>query len=80
MFYLLPEHHNFTQAVAECKNISGVLADVTSEQRTDALAQMLAGATVEAALVGLKRSNESSFRSLNGESLIFKKEIIRNSL
>lgn len=68
MFYLLPKRHNFTQAVEECRNASGVLADVTSEQRTDALSQMLAGVSVDAALVGLRRRNETSFRSPNGES------------
>ncbi|XP_028174752.1 uncharacterized protein LOC114363271 [Ostrinia furnacalis] len=68
MFYLLPARHNFSQAAQECKNISAVLADVTSEQRTDSLAQLLAGASVDAALVGMRRNNESMFRTLNGRS------------
>ncbi|KAL0848848.1 hypothetical protein ABMA28_013266 [Loxostege sticticalis] len=69
MFYLLTTRHNFSQAVQECANISAVLADITSEQRTDTLAQVLAGASVDAALVGLRRTNESSFQTLNGDAL-----------
>ncbi|CAH0404590.1 unnamed protein product [Chilo suppressalis] len=69
MFRLLQKRLNFTQAVVECRNMSGVLPDVTSEQRTDALAQVLAGAGVDAAFVGLRRNNRSSFHGINGGHL-----------
>ncbi|CAG4972783.1 unnamed protein product [Colias eurytheme] len=65
MFYLLDNQLNYTQAQNKCKNMSGVLADVTSEQRTDALAQVLINANLAAAYVGLTKNNGSSFHSLN---------------
>ncbi|XP_047987880.1 uncharacterized protein LOC125227583 isoform X1 [Leguminivora glycinivorella] len=71
MFYLTPTRLNYTEARTACRNMSGVLADTASEQRTDALAQMLAGAGVDAALVSLRRSNasNSAFIGANGDSL-----------
>jgi hypothetical protein len=67
MFQLLPKL-NFSQAAIECANMSGLLADVASEQRTDALALILAGASVDAALVGMRRTNRSAFHHVNGEN------------
>ncbi|KAJ0178304.1 hypothetical protein K1T71_006127 [Dendrolimus kikuchii] len=52
---------NFTDSQRVCKNMSGVMADVTTEQRTESLAQLLTGLSVEAAFVGLLRKNTSSF-------------------
>ncbi|XP_061708191.1 uncharacterized protein LOC133518490 isoform X2 [Cydia pomonella] len=69
MFYLTPTKFNYTEARTACRNMSGVLADTASEQRTDALAQLLAGAGVDAALVSLRRSNASAFIGANGDSL-----------
>ncbi|XP_013200377.1 uncharacterized protein LOC106142962 [Amyelois transitella] len=69
MFFLISQKYNYTDGQQQCRNISGVLADVTSEQRTDALAQLLAGASVDAALVGMRRKNESVFYGVNGNSL-----------
>ncbi|XP_045459247.1 polycystin-1, partial [Melitaea cinxia] len=69
MFYLLPEKLNYTQAQAQCRNISAVLADVTSEQRTDVLAQVLASASVHSAFVGMKRDNSRTFYKNNGDAL-----------
>ncbi|KAM3959106.1 C-type lectin 6 [Aphomia sociella] len=51
MFYLFTKKYNYTVGQHTCKNISGVLADVTSEQRTEALAQLLSGTKVDAALM-----------------------------
>ncbi|XP_073967699.1 uncharacterized protein [Choristoneura fumiferana] len=69
MFFLTPHKLNYTQARAACRNMSGVLADVVSEARTEALAQLLTGASTEAAIVALRRSNGSSFFGANGDSL-----------
>ncbi|CAH2105051.1 unnamed protein product [Euphydryas editha] len=69
MFYLLPKKLNYTQAQAQCRNISAVLADVTSEQRTDVLAQVLASASVHSAYVGMKRDNSSTIYKNNGAAL-----------
>lgn len=66
MFYLNTQKLNYTQAHSACKNMTGVLADVTNEQRTDALAQLLAGASIDAAFVGLRRMNSSTFSTENG--------------
>ncbi|CAH2211550.1 jg23261, partial [Pararge aegeria aegeria] len=63
MFILLPKRRNYTQAQGTCRNFSGVLADVTSEQRTDALSQLLATAGVGAAYVGMWSKNDSVFYS-----------------
>lgn len=67
MFFIVNKKLNYTQGLRECKNISGVPADVTSEQRTDALAQLLAGASIDAAFVGLRSKNGSAFISVTGE-------------
>ncbi|KAI5632996.1 hypothetical protein NE865_14294 [Phthorimaea operculella] len=67
MFYLISKKLNYTQAQIECKNMSGVLADITSEQRTDQLAMFLAGASIDAALVALRSVNGSAFYSVNGK-------------
>ncbi|XP_049866983.1 uncharacterized protein LOC126367487 [Pectinophora gossypiella] len=69
MFYLVSTKMNYSQAQAHCKNMSSSLADVTSEQRTDLLAALLAGATVEAAFVALKSNNGSVFYNVNGDTL-----------
>ncbi|XP_053607693.1 uncharacterized protein LOC128673690 [Plodia interpunctella] len=69
MFFLITQRYNYTEGMKQCRNISGVLADVTSEQRTDALAQLLAGAGVDTALVGMRRKNESVFYGAHGDSL-----------
>ncbi|XP_045764216.1 uncharacterized protein LOC123866605 [Maniola jurtina] len=68
MFFLLPKRRNYTQAEARCKAISGVLADVSSEQRTDALSQVLASAGVDAAYVAMWSRNDSVFYT-NSDSL-----------
>ncbi|XP_031763733.2 uncharacterized protein LOC113519116 [Galleria mellonella] len=69
MFYLLSKKYNYTEGQSSCKNISGVLADVTSDQRTEALGQLLLGTKVDAAMVGLRRINESTFHGTNGNAL-----------
>ncbi|XP_059061840.1 uncharacterized protein LOC131854716 [Achroia grisella] len=69
MFYLITQKYNYTEGQNACKNISGVLADITSEQRTEALGQMLAGSNVEAAIIGMRRKNESTFYAINGNTL-----------
>lgn len=67
MLHLLPKRRNFTEARAECRNRSSSLADVASEQRTEALAQLLTGAGVEAVYVGLRRRNSTVFVGDNGK-------------
>ncbi|XP_028027824.1 uncharacterized protein LOC114241233 isoform X2 [Bombyx mandarina] len=69
MFRLLPQKLNYTEAVEQCRNISGVLADITTDQRTDSLGQLLAGSGNEAAFVGLRRSNGSVFKNSRGTTL-----------
>ncbi|CAB3248157.1 unnamed protein product [Arctia plantaginis] len=69
MFFLVTKKLNYTLAFRECKNITAVPADITSEQRTDALAQLLAGASVDAAFVGLRSKNGSTFVTSNGNGL-----------
>ncbi|KAG6453993.1 uncharacterized protein LOC115445987 [Manduca sexta] len=69
MFHLLPNLLNYTEAARECMNLSGNLADIITEQRTEALAQVLANASVNEAFVGMTRHNTSVFRSDNGNSL-----------
>ncbi|XP_075991766.1 uncharacterized protein LOC142987100 [Anticarsia gemmatalis] len=69
MFYLITKKQNYTLAARECKNITAAPADILSEQRTDALAQLLAGASVDAAFVGLRSKNGSGFVSSTGDSL-----------
>lgn len=61
MFHLLPQRLNYTEARAKCRNMTGALPDVTSEQRTDALAQVLAGASTEAVFASWRRRNSSNF-------------------
>lgn len=63
MFFLLPKRRNYTQAQAKCRDMSGVLADVTSEQRTDALTLLLSNAGVKAAYVGMWSGNHSVFQT-----------------
>lgn len=58
MFTLLKKQ-NYTEGQLECKNNTGILADVMSEHRTDLLAQMLNGAKVEIAYVGLNRNSDN---------------------
>ncbi|XP_023941012.1 uncharacterized protein LOC112047933 [Bicyclus anynana] len=65
MFFLLLKKRNFTQVQASCKEINGVLADVSSEQRTDALGQLLTSAGISAAYVGMWSKNDSVFYSNN---------------
>ncbi|XP_050361869.1 uncharacterized protein LOC126781091 [Nymphalis io] len=69
MFLLLPNVLNYTQAQAQCRNISAVLADVTSEQRTELLAQVLATASVDSAYIGMKRDTDRIFYNTNGDAL-----------
>lgn len=69
MFFLLTKKLNYTLAFRGCKNLTAVPADITSEHRTDALAQVLAGASVDAAFVGLRSKNGSTFVSSNGRSI-----------
>nr|XP_026490496.1 uncharacterized protein LOC113396671 [Vanessa tameamea] len=69
MFQLLPKKLNYTQAQAQCQNISAVLADVTSEQRTEVLAQVLATASVDSAYVGMERDTDGIFYKINGDAL-----------
>ncbi|XP_046961238.1 uncharacterized protein LOC124530914 [Vanessa cardui] len=69
MFLLLPKKLNQTQAQARCQNISAVLADVTSEQRTEVLAQVLATASVDSAYVGMERDIDGIFYKTNGDAL-----------
>ncbi|XP_047506737.1 LOW QUALITY PROTEIN: uncharacterized protein LOC125050783 [Pieris napi] len=69
MFYLLSRKLNYTNADDKCKNMSSTLADVNSEQRTDALAQFLTGAGVATAFVGLKKDHETRFIEVNGNGL-----------
>ncbi|KAJ0181579.1 hypothetical protein K1T71_002301 [Dendrolimus kikuchii] len=69
MFFLHTIQQNFTDSQRVCKNMSGVMADVTTEQRTEALAQLLTGLSVESAFVGLLRKNTSSFSGTDGLSL-----------
>ena len=66
MFMILPKKNNYTASQAHCKNVSAVLADVSDEQRTDALAQALVTASVDAAYVGMRRNNDKSFSIDNG--------------
>lgn len=69
MFFLHTTKRNFTEAERVCKNMSGNLAEVTTEQRTEALAQLLAGVSAEAAFVGLRRKNSSSYCNIHGNTL-----------
>ncbi|XP_049708445.2 uncharacterized protein LOC110379694 [Helicoverpa armigera] len=69
MFFILTKKQNYSQGFRDCKNISGLPADVTSEQRTDSLAQLIAGASLEVAFVGLRSKNGSGFFSVTGDAL-----------
>ncbi|XP_068621690.1 uncharacterized protein [Battus philenor] len=69
VFYLLNRTMNYTDAVRECDNKSSVLADVISEKRTEALAQLLSEADTECAYVSLKRNNGGHFAVTNGDAL-----------
>lgn len=68
MFFIFTKRMNYSNGLRECKNVSGIPADVTTEQRTEALAQLLAGASIETAFVGLKSKNGSVFVSSSGKS------------
>lgn len=70
MFLQLPTRMNYTMAERECRNRSSALADVSSEQRTDAVAQLLAGAGVEVAFAGMRRRNSSVFVGNNGNAYL----------
>ncbi|CAG5048287.1 unnamed protein product [Parnassius apollo] len=69
MFYLITQRMNYTEAEKLCQNKSSVLADVSTEQRTDTLAQLLADEGEDSAYISLKRSNSSDFFTSNGDSL-----------
>lgn len=58
---------NYTNGLRACKNLSGVPADITTEQRTEALAQLLGGASTDTAFVGLRSKNGSVFVSSSGK-------------
>ncbi|KAL4721577.1 hypothetical protein ACJJTC_010179, partial [Scirpophaga incertulas] len=72
MYQLLQKNLNHSTAAQQCRNMSGVLADAASEQRTDALAQLLAGASVYAAHVYMTRNNGSDFYSANGHIMLIR--------
>lgn len=67
MVFLQAQRLNYTNAVLECANMTGVLADVLGESRTDAYTQLLMGAGVEVAFVGVRSDNGSEFVSVSGE-------------
>lgn len=67
MFFIITKKQNYTLGLRECKNLTSLPADVTSEQRTDALAQLLAGNSIEMAFVGMRSKNGSAFISVTGE-------------
>ncbi|XP_072936564.1 uncharacterized protein [Epargyreus clarus] len=69
MFQLIKKRLNYTQAETECRNVSGVLADISTEQRTDTLAQFVASTKLEAVFVGMRRCNTSKYYNTNGDSL-----------
>ncbi|KAJ8729706.1 hypothetical protein PYW08_001287 [Mythimna loreyi] len=64
MFFIITKKQNYTLGLRECKNLSSLPADVTSEQRTDALAQLLLGNSIEMAFVGMRSKNGSAFISI----------------
>ncbi|XP_050685643.1 uncharacterized protein LOC126980067 [Leptidea sinapis] len=68
MFYFLQLQLNSSQSQLSCSNKGGVLADVSSEHRTDALSQLLIGAGVPSAFVGMQRSDQK-FYATNGDPL-----------
>lgn len=65
--FLLADRLNYSSAAQECRNRSGRLGDVMSEARTEALAQLLVGAGMEAAFVDGKSENGSEFYNVNGK-------------
>lgn len=66
MFFVITKRQNYTLGYRQCKNVSALPVDVTSEQRTDALAQLLASSSIDMAFVGLRSKNGSAFISVNG--------------
>ncbi|CAH1645174.1 unnamed protein product [Spodoptera littoralis] len=69
MFFVITKRQNYTLGYRQCKNVSALPVDVTSEQRTDALAQLLASSSIDMAFVGLRSKNGSAFISVNGDAL-----------
>ncbi|KAF9415879.1 hypothetical protein HW555_006631 [Spodoptera exigua] len=69
MFFVITKRQNYTLGYRQCKNVSALPVDVASEQRTDALAQLLASSSLDMAFVGLRSKNGSAFISVNGDAL-----------
>ncbi|GBP91160.1 hypothetical protein EVAR_65606_1 [Eumeta japonica] len=67
MLMLFKQKFNYSQAHGICRNHSGHLADMTGESRTDSFAQLLVGAGVDSAYVGMTRDNSTSFRTVTGK-------------
>lgn len=80
MFFVITKRQNYTLGYRQCKNVSALPVDVTSEQRTDALAQLLASSSIDMAFVGLRSKNGSAFISVNGEYQLFSDErfVVKN--
>lgn len=71
MFYLIRSGINYTEAEKMCQNKSSMLADVSSERRTNALAQLLVNANTNYAYVGLQRTYKD-FMTSNGIIQLYK--------
>lgn len=69
MFYFISKRGNYSESVEVCRNKNGVLADVTSEYRTNALAKLLADLGAEEAYISLKRDISSDFITTNGKQI-----------
>ncbi|KPI98518.1 Lithostathine [Papilio xuthus] len=69
LFYLISNKRTYSEAIDECRNKSSVLADITSEAKTNALAKLLADFGSEEAFINLKRDNSSDFIASNGDLL-----------
>ncbi|XP_013147060.1 PREDICTED: pulmonary surfactant-associated protein A [Papilio polytes] len=69
MFYFISKRGNYSESVEVCRNKNGVLADVTTEYRTNALAKLLADVGGEEAYINLKRDISSDFITTNGDLL-----------
>ncbi|XP_014360860.2 pulmonary surfactant-associated protein A [Papilio machaon] len=69
LFYFISKKRTFSESIDICRNQSSVLAYVTSEDKTNALAKLLADVGSEEAYINLKRDNSSDFTASNGDLL-----------